>query len=364
MYIKFFFTFILSLTVLSLMPQIGFSENIGYVTSSKGKVYIKLQNSKTLSARKGLSVEEGSYVYTGSKSSAKIKLFTGSQIEIGPKSKMKILKNRVKNRKGNTFSISLFLGKLAMKVSKLRPAKDRFHIYTPSAIAGIRGTDFSVTSALDGSSQVHVTEGKVNVSKKVGDVNDVNLVPGEQVVSELSKEENLSKQSTKKNKDWLEKRNKKANEEAEETLTKMIDHLKDVEKEAEQLATESENHHREMGKKDESALKKEYLNEKQKDSEFLSHRFNHGSIINETLLHNAKEIVKNNKSEKSVKKKYSYLNRMNKSINKYIDRIENALRRLDNHLEAGHKRIQDSFDKKGKEIDDKFDEMDKKIKEF
>ncbi|MBF0197404.1 MAG: FecR domain-containing protein, partial [Planctomycetes bacterium] len=76
-------------------------------------------------------------------------------------------------------SVKLSLGKVRCKVNKLK-AKSSFVIKSPVSVAGVRGTDFGVSVGSDGTTDIDVEEGEVEVgSVDEGSFEPVSVGAGE-----------------------------------------------------------------------------------------------------------------------------------------------------------------------------------------
>lgn len=119
---------------------------VATATMVRGDVDV-LTLGKTKKLEKGQSVEEGSVVKTGEKSFVKLVFTDKSQMNIGPKSEMKIEKFSGKD----SGVIDLVKGQIRSQVSKdylqmQDKSKSKMFIKTSNAVMGIRGTDFMIST--------------------------------------------------------------------------------------------------------------------------------------------------------------------------------------------------------------------------
>ena len=63
-------------------------------------------------------------------------------------------------------SFHVFYGKIKGVVGKLKRKNDKFEIYTPTAVVGIRGTTFGVSVKTEDETKVAVFSGEVEVKNK------------------------------------------------------------------------------------------------------------------------------------------------------------------------------------------------------
>jgi hypothetical protein len=138
--------------------------NQGIFTDVQGKVEVKAKKGhKTKVAKKDLTVFEGDRIITTDGSSAKLKLFDGSSLEIAPKTEFILSKLQKPAENEKVIKFKLIVGQLLAAVEKLTTSKSAFEIEAGGVVCGVRGTKFSMNC--DGKSkpqvQLHVFEGVV-----------------------------------------------------------------------------------------------------------------------------------------------------------------------------------------------------------
>jgi len=112
----------------------------------------------------GQMVKQNDRIVTGSQSSCDIKI-GGSIIRIKEKSSVLIAQLMSKEGVENT-SLGLDVGKMLCKPKKLMKSES-FLVKTPTAVAGVRGTKFSVEADSKKTTRIKVYDGKVKVAKRV-----------------------------------------------------------------------------------------------------------------------------------------------------------------------------------------------------
>jgi hypothetical protein len=126
----------------------------------RGKILYKNKNQKTTRLKRGNRLPLGTTLQSFNKAFAKIVFDDNSSINIGPHTKI-ILSGNVK--KGENI-ISLLKGELRSRLNKT-PGKHKqrkFYIKTPTAVMGVRGTDFiSEYSPKTKETNLKVIRGKV-----------------------------------------------------------------------------------------------------------------------------------------------------------------------------------------------------------
>jgi len=136
-------------------------QNDGLINFITGDVKI-VSEGKTVSANVGDKIVQGMTVKTGPKAIADI-YFEGSVIRILEKSSV-VMKELIKNLKENKELTELYVenGKVFSKVTRKLTTGEKFRVNTPTAVAGVRGTEFLVSEE-DGKSTIACIEGKVAV---------------------------------------------------------------------------------------------------------------------------------------------------------------------------------------------------------
>ena len=111
---------------------------------------------------KGVLVAPGYTIRTGANSSAVLRWFEGNAVKIGPSSLFSI---DSLSRKGAAESSKLDLvqGSIYAKSKKISAGESAFEVKTPTAIAGVRGTEFFAEIAEAGKSTFAVTDGQITV---------------------------------------------------------------------------------------------------------------------------------------------------------------------------------------------------------
>lgn len=158
-------TVLLSLTLLISAPH-AFAQNVnGVLRVVKGDVQIKSGKSGELSkARLGAQVFPKDVIITGKESRAKIVMVDNNELNVSPESQIEIQHYEFDPAAGKKdVLLNVIYGKVRSKVEQKYDGRtSKFMIKTPSAVAGVRGTDF-LTSYDRGtqSSQITTFTGKV-----------------------------------------------------------------------------------------------------------------------------------------------------------------------------------------------------------
>jgi hypothetical protein len=109
-------------------------------------------------------IKESDSITTGERSSCDVKIGS-SIIRIKEKSKMSFASLSSKDSSENT-SLELQEGRLLCKPKKLLKSES-FTVRTPTAVAAVRGTEFTIESDPEKTTRIKVFDGKVAVAKRV-----------------------------------------------------------------------------------------------------------------------------------------------------------------------------------------------------
>lgn len=165
--------FIILMLIVSLFPAVTLAaEVLAQVSTVSGSARFKpTGNAKWYPLRKGLRLKEGDLLQTGA--GGKIVLLVESSVYsvVGPGSQVTI--SALERDRRDKLTLEYDIGEKGMvhttaeKINKLR--KVDIKIYTPSIVAGVRGTDFSVVVPDADTALVAVFKGRVVVSDFVAE---------------------------------------------------------------------------------------------------------------------------------------------------------------------------------------------------
>lgn len=128
---------------------------LGKVVSVKGEAWLGHGFDPKKKVEVGDEVYAKDRIQTKSGAEVKLDLAGKSQVTIGPDSYFKLQSNDTEKT-----DLSLFSGSVKCKVKKLSD-ESRFQVKTPSAVAGVRGTEFETMLGNDMSTVVLCDEGEV-----------------------------------------------------------------------------------------------------------------------------------------------------------------------------------------------------------
>ncbi len=146
------------------MSAAGAQSVHGVLRVVKGDVQVKNAKGETAKARIGGKVFPKDTVITGKDARAKIVMVDNNEINVSPESQIEIQSYEFDPNGGKKdVLLNVIYGKVRSKVEQKYDGKtSKFQIKTPSAVAGVRGTDFMMGfNRADNTSQVVTFEGRV-----------------------------------------------------------------------------------------------------------------------------------------------------------------------------------------------------------
>ena len=123
----------------------AFAADVGLVKVSNGTAYVQ-RGGERVPVKLGLGLQQGDVVVTGNDGSAGITFTDNSLVSVGPNSVFAIDKYRFDTTTHvGEFEGNLRQGRLAAVSGKMvKQSPESMKIRTPSAIMGVRGTEFVV----------------------------------------------------------------------------------------------------------------------------------------------------------------------------------------------------------------------------
>lgn len=148
--------YLLLIIILSTQVSVAFAA-VGEVLTIKGNPYLLRKFKKvTLSPGSKLEVRDNVYTRDGSLS---LKMNDGSIVDLGPESHFKVKSYEVGAKVDR--NIVLFKGDSRFNVKPTQTKEKSFLVRTPTAVVGVRGTDFNVGVEPNEATTVTVFEGTV-----------------------------------------------------------------------------------------------------------------------------------------------------------------------------------------------------------
>lgn len=140
------------------------------ISQIRGEVGVRRAGSSPSPLKKGDRIGSGDLVWTGSDGFARIELRDKSVVTLGPNSRYLLsVDSDAVDKEGSKAMVVSGSARLDLsKIKKLYVNKDEsYKVYTPTAVCGVRGTEFTVQSDRNGRTRTAVTEGEIAVSGKV-----------------------------------------------------------------------------------------------------------------------------------------------------------------------------------------------------
>jgi hypothetical protein len=167
---------------------------VAVVTDIEGTVKVKKSGgTKTFNAFKKMSLNEGDSITTGKGASIVLELASSKaeqdEITIGENSQINF--SKLQDKGGTKAKMNVWAGSLWVKVKSISNAEDSFEVETPTAIMGVRGTNFFQTvDPVTGRTSMVVASGVVRASTTTPNKPDqgsngdrtVNVYPAQQII--------------------------------------------------------------------------------------------------------------------------------------------------------------------------------------
>jgi hypothetical protein len=157
-------TLFLSIAFVQALSQSAFADGVFMVV--KGDVKVEKSDKKIVPAKVGMKVNQSDTIIAGKDSRAKVVMQDKNVLNISPDTKILIEKYQFDESKDQkNVTLNVLYGKVRSTVNqKYDGEKNKFQVKTPSAVAGVRGTDFLTQFSQSSHQAKFVTfEGKVEV---------------------------------------------------------------------------------------------------------------------------------------------------------------------------------------------------------
>lgn len=172
----------------SIFSHVGTAEaatsRVAIISELEGTVEVqKSGGKKMLKGFKGMSLNQGDIVTTGMNSSVVLKFSNGTSEDdtFILESSAKVTFSKLSNKNGTITKVSMLKGKVWVDVKSIKNKEDEFVLETPTAIMGVRGTNFFVgVDPNTGLPSLAVLSGNVNVTGSDNNSNSdgFNVYPG------------------------------------------------------------------------------------------------------------------------------------------------------------------------------------------
>ncbi len=164
--IKFVSAWLLAVFLLS-GPRISIAEEklLGHITSLSGTVQLKREKDTAwIDAAMDMPIYVGDTIQTLENGMGTITFIDESVLKINPNSKIAL--DTIISPVEKKSSVLLFFGRIWNRVSQKALRKRVVEVQTPTAICGVRGTEFETASYEDGTMFVRVDSGRIEVDNE------------------------------------------------------------------------------------------------------------------------------------------------------------------------------------------------------
>jgi hypothetical protein len=157
---------LLVLTGIVAVNSLNVVQRVTFIDHMRGVVEAKEPDRRDFRPLTGEArVLAGTELRTSKESGALLHWADGSRLEAGANTTLTVLQCRLDKRTKSSVSLfKLDVGQIFVHVMKALSASSKFEVRTPTATAGVRGTEFSVRVTPGGATDVLVYEGNVAVT--------------------------------------------------------------------------------------------------------------------------------------------------------------------------------------------------------
>jgi hypothetical protein len=172
-----------ALFLLALAAPVAAQPKTAQVSALEGKAQRSRGGTRS-DLRLGTAVAQGDVLETQAGARLEIRFSDNSVLRLGPSARLQLAQAHFGAGR-RKLTARLFFGKLWAKVTSVIQGEQKFQIETENAVAGVRGTTFSVDANADKSVLVRVYDGSVAVGKSAAPqaAGERREVPGPQEVS-------------------------------------------------------------------------------------------------------------------------------------------------------------------------------------
>jgi hypothetical protein len=181
-----FFNAMILIVLFALMTQsLVIIQRIASADKVSGHVWVQRGGDGAFAALTlGAPVKTSDVIRTDADGTAEFKWMDGTRWKVMPKSEITVKKSTFNTlKKAEQNELRLTTGKVFIRIMKALAPASRFEVETPTAVAAVRGTIFSV-EVVDGKTKVDVFRGHVKVSSLgEGSTGEKMIEPGQEAVS-------------------------------------------------------------------------------------------------------------------------------------------------------------------------------------
>ncbi len=213
---------IITMLVIALAASSVYAaKTIGTVIEIRRRVYsIDKKHTTKKRLHIGDAVYVNSYIYTSRGAQCTIRFNNDDTIKLYEKTKIYI--NDV-YRKGTMYSsIICSLGTVFSRITKRENVS--YDVHTPTAVAGVRGTEFEVTVGMTGATQVDVAEGSVAVHDGL---EQKKVAAGSNIITSIEENGQVFSAAISSKNDFIKNEKKKFNRSPETIMQRLTERLQE-----------------------------------------------------------------------------------------------------------------------------------------
>lgn len=310
--------------VLSIYAE---TENVAKVNYLKGTAYLIDESGKKSELKINSLIPINSTILTEKKSKVILTVKEIGKVEVNENSILKLDKAYLKKTETH---LSLIKGSAKFQVSKLTK-DEKLNLFTPTAVVGVRGTEYEVQIAPDGSTAVNTSEGIVEVKNEQ---NSVELSKGESCESPVDSKDIQKDEKTKNLKKWVKSKE-------EESLSKPVDKLTGIKERLDETAESQQK------------INLNTTDENSAQQNLETFRFN--CCKSDGLFEAANLINKNASANPAVKETFDKISELYSKLDKLNKEIDQKFKKIDLEYEAKLKKIEKKFEEQEKKLEKKLE---------
>jgi hypothetical protein len=136
---------------------------LGKIEKVTGPVNVLRSDGRQVRGAEGLFLFPGDQITTGKRGKVWFSLQKGRQFRLGEDAQMSLDELSGPEMEDDQPVLRLVLGYLWSKIQRIRQKPGMMEVHTPTAVLGVRGTEFDSVVSLDGTSVITVDEGSVEL---------------------------------------------------------------------------------------------------------------------------------------------------------------------------------------------------------
>ena len=320
--------YILLVTIFSILVFNLYSEDgVAKVELIKGKVFVTFESGEKRDLKLKEILPVNSVIETKKNSKAVLLVKEIGKVELEENSILKLDKPYLQKLQTH---LSLTKGSAKFKVSKL--VKDeKLNVFTPTAVVGVRGTDYEIQIADDGSTAINVSDGIVNVKNEE---KEIELNKNQSCESPVDSKNIMRENNPKNMQEW--KKNKNS-----ELKTAPVEKIKNIKNRLGETVESQEK------------ISKEVVDENSAKTNIEEFRFN--CAKSEGLFNAANNVVSSAPNNESVKNEFIEVSSLYSKIERMNKEIDEKFKKLDREYELKLKKIEKKFEEQEKKLEKKLE---------